>query len=248
MSVLLNKLLPLMEGKLQVVFGGADGESPLKFWDNIGPENIDRHSFDAYWGTALGSSNGTGTLYITRYSGGTSMLQPDEQQVSEWRHPDGSSFAAALQVVERRSVKCVRLDDWCLENRVRPDFINLNVQGCERDVLVGAERVFSGVLGLQLELAFKPYYIGQPDFGDMFAWLKAHGFDLFDIYMPNHIGRMASPVAAPNGTGQLFECHTLWLRRRQLGWTRSRLVKQAVIAELYGQTEKAHSLAVVAGV
>jgi len=236
-----------MGGKLQLILGGADGESPLHHWDGLGAEWVDRHAFDAYWGKALGSVPGAATLNVTRYPGGSSLLLPDARRVSTWRHPDGTPFEAALEIVERRPVERIRLDDWCRGKAVQPDFISLNVQGCETDILVGTGNLLAHVLGLQLEVAFKPYYIDQPDFGTMFIWLRDQGFDFFDLYMPNHIGRMRSLVQGPSGTGQLFEAHTLWLRREELGWNPQTLAKQAVIAELYGQTEKAHELAAIGG-
>jgi FkbM family methyltransferase len=57
------------------------------------------------------------------------------------------------------------LDEWALANDIRQiDFLKLDTQGAELDVLRGGEQSLSPVRALEIEVEFNPIYIGQPLF------------------------------------------------------------------------------------
>lgn len=165
-----------------------------------------RHEFDALDGIALGNADYDGFLNVTRSEGGSSLLMPDLEQVRDWKY-NNSPFVNDLEVVKRIPVRVIRLDNWCIKHSIQPDFISLNIQGGELDALIGATGILRGVLGLQLEVAFVPYYIGQPSFGTIFTWLHHKGFEFNAILTQNKISRMTREV------DQVFEAHCLWLRK-----------------------------------
>lgn len=194
-----------MKRPFHLVVGGSRGGDDLPYWKNL--PNVTRHEFDAFDGTALGHSDHDSFLNVTRSEGGSSLLYPDLELVRDWMY-NGDSFANALEVVKRIPVEVIRLDSWCRENFIQPDFISLNIQGSEFAALVGSVDVIDGVLGLQLEMTFVPYYLLQPSLGAVVAWLDRYGFDFHAILSQNKMGRMSRP-----GVEQLFESHCLWLRR-----------------------------------
>jgi hypothetical protein len=112
-------------------------------------------------------------------------------------------------VVERETAVETMSLDACLEaNDVpRADFIELDVQGGELEVLTGAARTLERTLGVQAEVEFAPMYVGQPLFADIDAFLRARGFQLFDLSR-YHVRRSS---AAPT-RGQLLWGHALYLR------------------------------------
>lgn len=78
------------------------------------------------------------------------------------------------RVVERVPVRTVALDE--IDQVRDTDFLKLDVQGAEADVLRGAPRVLEQTLVVHTEVEFLPLYRDQPLFGDIDALLRAHGF------------------------------------------------------------------------
>ncbi len=63
-------------------------------------------------------------------------------------------------------------------NRV---FLKADVQGYEKRVLEGAEKIFDQITGIQLELSFAPLYEGQELFLEMVNFLDRYGFSLYSV-------------------------------------------------------------------
>src|SRR5262249_33302250 len=78
---------------------------------------------------ALGSTNGSAVLRLTRFSDASSILTAAND-----RH-------AELHEVGQMKVPIWRLDDYCTTNKLEPpDLLKLDVQGFELDVLKGATK------------------------------------------------------------------------------------------------------------
>jgi FkbM family methyltransferase len=78
------------------------------------------------------------------------------------------------RVVETAPVKTTRLDDVPEVEAI--DYLKMDVQGAELDVLRGAERLLGSTLVIQAEVEFSPMYKDQPLFADVDAHLRARGF------------------------------------------------------------------------
>ena len=78
------------------------------------------------------------------------------------------------QVEESWDVQTVRLDD--LPETRGADYLKLDVQGAELDVLRGAQERLRSVVAIQTEVEFVPIYRGQPLFADIDQFLRARGF------------------------------------------------------------------------
>jgi hypothetical protein len=74
-----------------------------------------------------------------------------------------------------------------------PDFLSLDVQGCEYEVLMGAEKALrNAVCGLIVEVEFAEMYVGQKRFQDIHDFLGQRGFDFVRF---QSIGEASGPVA-----------------------------------------------------
>jgi hypothetical protein len=171
------------------------------------------------------------------------------------RYSNGKNLGEMLTVKRRIPIDVTSIDQWRENENIPPlDFIKLNVQAAELEILHGAESSLSDVLGIQLEMAFQQTYMGAPFFSDIDPVLRRHGFFLFDMLSINLVGREVSKVSFPTiawhqsfrwPSRQMLEGIFLYLRdpiSDSIPWPVEKVVKLALLAELYGQEEYALEL------
>jgi FkbM family methyltransferase len=142
---------------------------------------------------ALGAATAEATLHVTRYIQSSSLYAPSAESIAA--HPQLS----AHEEVERRRIAITSLDGWIdLNGAAPPDFLKLDVQGAELDVLRGAEQALEHVRALQVEVEFQPLYDDQPLFADVDAHLRERGFVLWRLRGMRHL---AIAGATPDGVG-----------------------------------------------
>ena len=88
---------------------------------------------------ALGKENSVLSLYSDKSGSGLASLTKRRVQ----------HFGIEMDYVE--SISCRKLDDWIIERNVYPDFIKIDVEGHELDVLSGAISTLSKVPVIQFE-------------------------------------------------------------------------------------------------
>lgn len=83
-----------------------------------------------------------------------------------------------------------------------PDFLSIDAQGAEYDILMGASKALEdNLVGVITEVEFRELYDNQKLFSDQFTLLRSHQFNLFDLYSQEYwysghiIGRGALMVA-----------------------------------------------------
>lgn len=79
-----------------------------------------------------------------------------------------------MRVVSTQEVQTVRLDD--IPDAAGADYLKLDVQGAELDVLRGAARLLADIVFIQAEVEFVPLYRGQPLFAEVDQALRKAGF------------------------------------------------------------------------
>ena len=125
---------------------------------------------------ALWHTEETRQLNVTRDPDATSFYEPNAAFFE--RLPDPS----LQQVVARIPVHAIPMDKYSLPFDGTVDAIKLDVQAAELDVMRGAERHMNdGVLAVIAEILFTPHYLDQPWFGDFDAFMRARGYQVFDI-------------------------------------------------------------------
>lgn len=113
---------------------------------------------------ALGSQDCTKTLHIAHEPGQSSFLVPLEDSRTE--------------IVAERLVDIRRLDSVWPADLGAPHFFKADVQGYELEVLAGAGALLEEMLTLELEVALRANYAGQPLFNEVYAFATGRGFDL----------------------------------------------------------------------
>jgi len=149
---------------------------------------------------ALGKSIGAVTLYVTKHPMCSSLYPPNEPFLSRFAGlSEVSNLDFALEI------ETTTLDTFCQDEGIDTiDFLQVDVQGADLDVLKGASEIVNrSVLGVQIEVEFSPLYLNQPLFADVDTHLRNIGFSLFDLNVARR-PRTNSPVVSKNHPGQIL--------------------------------------------
>ncbi len=118
---------------------------------------------------ALSETTGKATLYtIGQRTAASSLLEPN---------PALGLYTG--DVVEMIPVDTITLDDWALLYEVPVvDFLWLDLQGFELNVLKASPRIFNTVRVIHTEVNLIERYKHAPLYHQMRAWLEANGFSV----------------------------------------------------------------------
>jgi FkbM family methyltransferase len=215
-----------------------------------------------FYPIALAGETGQTEFYRYAEPAANSFYPPNEPLINRWCYGRSLPLASQFRLREKSSIQAVSLADWAKDNRIAEvDFIKLNVQGAELDVIAGAGPLLDSAAGMVVEQTFTPTYLGAPTFGKVYDLIEAAGFCMFDVVGMNRVARMHSPIHItedmifvvsglwPNH--QFFEGHFFYMRdplRMGDAWdaTQSppleKCFKMACIAEVFGQIEYAFEI------
>ncbi len=175
-----------------------------------------------YYKVAVGGHRGTSTLYVTRSPACSSLLKPNAKFFGCF-----TDCAPQIEVVEQRVVETVSLDGFLPGAGVTScDFLELDTQGTELEILKGADRFLAtSLVGLQTEVEFSPIYEAQPLFAGVDEYLRGFGFMLFDLTR-SHYRRAAMARELPT-RGQLLWGDAAYLRDYR--WFSGDLAKEHIL-------------------
>jgi FkbM family methyltransferase len=176
---------------------------------------------------ALADVSGERTLYLTREMACSSLYRPDSTLTGSL-----PELACASEVGTSKIV-VTTLDEWSAANGVAEvDFIKLDTQGAELDVLRGGERALESVRGLEVEVEFNPIYIGQPLFGDVDRFLRDRGFVLWKLSTLAHYSRADASRAEEHPNTNYYDSQTVshGVLSGQLYWGHAYYVRKEIAA------------------
>jgi FkbM family methyltransferase len=175
-----------------------------------------------YISRALGKASGRQTLYKTALPNSSGLYKTRMDYFSRLLNRENGMTMAEVEV------EVSSLDEAMAEYNIPPvDFIKLDVEGAELDILEGAEALLAGgqPLGLVSEIRFHKEINASPPFSRFDLFLRDHGFHLYDLQF-YYQSRVALPYPGleryrrPNGTpfyaytsrGQLQDGDALYFR------------------------------------
>jgi len=288
--ILVDQLLPLLprEERFTVLDVGARDAEADPRWRVVDPQFLTIHGFEPdeaecerlnakarqegrdyhYHPIGLWSEDTTLPFHLNNNEGGNSFFEQNLELTNRWKleNPHAVTYSKDFfYPVESVEMVVKSLRSWAREARISDiDFIKMNVQGAELEILRGAGRLLESVLGLLIEVDFVECYHGHPLFSEADPSIRSAGFTFFDLIAHHYIGRAASPVTAQHlrkvnsrlgqltsSWGQLIEGHALYLRDLGPGchegagidkFSIPKLIKLVCIAEIFGQTEYAFEL------
>lgn len=229
---------PLVEAGLAEVVGFEPDEAQFAALRDSGRAHY------RYLPYALGVG-GPATFHVARYPGCSSLLKPNAEFVDRFSAIGATCPSGNFRVVRTLDIETHRLDD--VPDCPPPDYLKLDIQGAERDVLTHATRTLSSALVIESEVLFAPLYEGQGDFADLTLLLREQGFQLLEcrsIHRCSIAPFLAERTAFPE-RGQWLWADAIYVRRWEdlSGWTDEQLLKAAsVLHEVYQVFDLVHHL------
>lgn len=193
---------------------------------------------------ALGTG-GTQTFHVAHFPGCSSLLPPNPAWVDRFTAIGATGPHANFRVTHTVPVETHRLDD--LPDVPAPDYIKLDIQGVERDVLSHGARTLSSTVVIESEVLFGPLYEGQGDFADLTLLLREQGFQLLELRDVHRC--VVAPFLTENtpfpSRGQWMWADAVYVRRWEdlSSWTEPQLLKAAAILhEVYAMYDLVHHM------
>ncbi len=189
---------------------------------------------------AVGRTNELLPFFVTKNPACSSFLEPNQQFFGQFL--DAAGDTEVRSVIE---LPVVTLDEYLPEAGINSiDFIELDTQGSELDILKGAETFLKNtVLGLRVEVEFSPIYKNQPLFSDVDSFVRSCGFVLFDLSRHRY-RRGAAPRQLPT-IGQLVYGHAYYMKDYRLisgpdAW--QQILKLIMVADYFGAWDYAYEM------
>jgi len=204
-----------------------------------------RHKNCNFYPVALGNQQEERTFTVCHWRGSSSFYPANFSFIGRFPYKEN---LAAMEVIKQIKIETVDLDFFVQSNSINyVDFIKLDVEGSELDVLKGALNILqTSVLGLSLEVLFHSCIRNQPTFSHIDLFLDSLGFRLFDLAIYRQARKaLPLPTIPPLGVtqqGQVLWGQALYLRdgfselesnQELYHWDQVNVLKLASLMELF---------------
>jgi len=181
--------------------------------------------------TAVAGATGKRLFHERKYSQCSSLLEPRPELVRDYALADYFELRGSAEV------ECQTIGQILRGLQIeRLDFIKTDLEGLDFEILSSCSEIVAQTLVLQCELRFQPFYLGEPHFHTVAAYLSRLGFEL--ITLTPEVWKLSTPHLRMVRDGRLVWADTVWFlspeRVRELFRERAALafVKQAILARM----------------
>ncbi len=124
----------------------------------------------------LGASEINASLNLCRSPGVSSLLAPRYSFLLRFAN------VKRFDVIKQETITLSTLDKCLLDRSQECDFIKIDTQGTELDILRGGAALLDGpLIGFEIEVEFIRLYEEQALFGDICSYLEGKGYEFFDF-------------------------------------------------------------------
>jgi FkbM family methyltransferase len=222
--------------------GLLDQWSPLRpFLRTLGFEpnpvefaKLSARSEDKFVNAAAAGSDGEGLLHVTKFWTNSSLLRPNQEILRNFDWSD------AHEIVKSVPVRCLSLDSASAVQALAIDFLKVDTQGTELDILKGARvQLAESVVCVELEVEFCELYQDQALFADVDIFMRSRGFYLHEL--GNILSVKAKGKSGLGGPkGRVVSADALYFRRSDAKTLSVRQQRALALAYLaYGYSEEA---------
>lgn len=201
------------------------------------PNEVESHKkYRHTYRVALGNRKGAFPFYIAQHDHSSSFFLPAPERCGVF------PWESTMATKETRTETIITLDDFASKNSIRVDYIKLDVEGAELEVLYGARRQLeASVLGISTEVLFRPVRHDAPPFHKIDAYLDDLYFSLYHLKGYRHFRRTLSVCPYPENRGQMVWAQVLYFRDAAIDvvrypdrWPPARVAKMASLLDLTG--------------
>lgn len=183
---------------------------------------------------ALWSEKGHVNIHLAATRPASSVHPPAFDLLSHYAKQHGEPRQTEAVV----RVPCTTLDEALDRLGCTGDFLKIDTQGSEYEILKGAEQSLSkGVIALVVETWTAEVHRGQGLTGQVMTFLQERGFTFFDLNIAAAWRRCVNDTHPLNGKSQVTGLDLLFFKEPR-HWaaasTLAKYAKAAAIAELYG--------------
>jgi len=182
---------------------------------------------------------------VTKKGQNSSLFEPN---MEFWKKfPKSERF----EVLKREKISANSLDNVLEKNKIfNPNFIKLDIQGGELDVLKGASENLQKISCIELEIAFSELYVGQPLFSEIEQYLREFHFEVWDI--ARCYQKLNSTIHIGNKKGKLISGDALFFKKPSELVKNNKILNEVefkklinssfLIAEVYGFSDYSFEL------
>ena len=125
---------------------------------------------------ALSDKKNNLNINICREPQSSSFYKPNYEFLKKFNNHE------RFEIVSKENIETQTLDfSLCAEEISDVDFIKIDTQGYELNILKGSEKILEEVIGIETECELTQMYLDQPLFSNILEYLLIKRFSLFDI-------------------------------------------------------------------
>lgn len=130
----------------------------------------------------LGGKEGEAVLHLAEVPAISSLYRFNTEGLEDFA-------IAEAHHITGEAVIPLRTLDLCFSEHpeIAPDFLKIDVEGSDLDVLKGGTSTLAHVKGIQVEVSFWPRHQNAPLFGEVDAFLRERGYELFELHREHWI-------------------------------------------------------------
>ena len=178
-------------------------------------------------------------FHVCKWQEVSSIYKPNLKVLSKYQDADRFTVSKVI------TLQADSLNNLLEKERVTEvDFIKIDTQGSELELLQGASNFLDGIIGLEVEVEFIKIYQDQPLFPEVDRFIESHGFSLID--MKRTFWKRKNADDGSN-KGQLVYADALYLKEPEQVMKSANLSKEKIIKSInlylvYGYVDLAISL------
>ena len=164
----------------------------------------------------VGKEDGKTNFYITADPSASSILKSAKSAANYIIPATKTKWGDHTKITSTIKMDINKLDT-LIENKEVPniDFLSVDAQGADLDIIKGCEKNLDNVLGILCEVEFSRLYEKQPLFFDTHKYLNEKDFKLYILYNSQYFNHMLYEYSKRSG-GFLTVGETLFLKKPEV--------------------------------